>query len=106
MLADRYEGTGAMTANSDVSKYGWLVYLRESDKNGRGVIKPNATSFRGLIQSRNLLAASLKRLIDLEDLSEGDGGDWIPSLPAPIDRERMCSRCPHILTCGIFRGER
>ncbi|KAM7539934.1 hypothetical protein Aperf_G00000025032 [Anoplocephala perfoliata] len=105
MLSDRYSDR-----RPDVAREGWLVYLRQPDCHScqSGLIKPQAASFRGLIQTRNRLAASLKRLIALEDLVLGGGKvdvKWNPRLPSPLDRERICSRCPYLLTCGLFRSE-
>nr|CDS26055.1 dna2 helicase [Hymenolepis microstoma] len=106
MLSDRHSDHF-----QDVAKHGWLVYLRQPDQRQTGrsdLVKPQASSFRGLIQARNRLAASLKRLIALDDLIPEEGKEsakWRPQLPSPLDRERVCSWCPYLLTCGLFRGE-
>ncbi|KAM3185909.1 hypothetical protein ACTXT7_005434 [Hymenolepis weldensis] len=106
MLSDRHSDR-----LQGVAKQGWLVYLRQPSQyqtGQSGLIKPQASSFRGLIQTRNRLAASLKRLLSLDGLTyEVRKGDakWTPQLPSPLDRERVCSWCPYLLTCGLFRGE-
>ncbi|VDO08499.1 unnamed protein product, partial [Rodentolepis nana] len=106
MLSDRHSDRF-----QDVAKHGWLVYLRQPDRRQMGqsdLVKPQASSFRGLIQTRNRIAASLKRLIALDDLIPEEGKEnakWSPQLPSPLDRERVCSWCPYLLTCGLFRGE-
>ncbi|VDD81909.1 unnamed protein product [Mesocestoides corti] len=103
MLSDRH--ADRCRDKFDVSKFGWLVYLHEGAKSERGLVKPQAASFRGLIQSRNQLAASLRTLLSLDRLAD-ESGDWSPPLPRPVDSERVCSRCPYTLTCGVFRDDR
>lgn len=107
MLADRH----SKRITKDVSKFGWLVYLRQPEKSDRrSLIKPQAQNFCGLIQTRNSLATSLKKLIARENLevesAENDNVSWNPTLPPPLDRERVCSWCPYLFTCGLFRGEK
>lgn len=118
MLADRYDEVGPAVFNWAVSRYGWLVYLMQEAGSGgsgsrsSGIVKPLASSFRGLVQSRNYLAASLQRLISVEgvvarkEAVEMNDLVWNPGLPPPIDRARICSRCPHALTCSLFRDPR
>nr|CDS15042.1 dna2 helicase [Echinococcus granulosus] len=103
MLADRHADRIVNVAN-----YGWLVYLRHMDQSDlSGLVKPQANSFRGLLQTRNYLAASLRHLTSREGLMvEGEETKlWELPLPPPLDRERLCSWCPYFFTCGLLRGQ-
>ncbi|KAL5112224.1 DNA replication ATP-dependent helicase/nuclease DNA2 [Taenia crassiceps] len=102
MLSDRHADR-----IDNVANYGWLVYLRQMDQSDvSGLVKPQANSFRGLIQTRNHLAASLRNLTSREALvTEGEEAKvWEVSLPHPLDKERICSWCPYLFTCVMLRG--
>ncbi|VDM23211.1 unnamed protein product [Hydatigera taeniaeformis] len=104
MLADRHANRVTNVAN-----YGWLVYLRQTDQSyPSDLVKPQASSFRGLIQTRNHLAASLRRLAFPEESIGGveEGKTWELPLPPPLYRQRICSWCPYLFACEILRGHR
>lgn len=104
MLMDRHENRLNKTQEI-VGDFGWLVYLREVLGQVRAppdFVQPRATNFRGLLQARNEIAIALDRLTDSDNLAPANP-TWLPSLPTPVDRERICSRCSHLAVCGLFR---
>ncbi|XP_047736821.1 DNA replication ATP-dependent helicase/nuclease DNA2-like, partial [Hyalella azteca] len=50
---------------------------------------------RELLQLRNEMASYFAR----PPAVQKDGKLALPSLPSPIDRERACQGCPHLLVC-------
>uniref|UniRef100_A0A0X3PX29 DNA replication factor Dna2 N-terminal domain-containing protein n=1 Tax=Schistocephalus solidus TaxID=70667 RepID=A0A0X3PX29_SCHSO len=100
MLADRYRDQQNTSNAMDVGNCGWLVYLREPvDRQNRAIVRPSASSFRGLIDTRNRLAEAIQQVISLEKLRSST---WRPPLPPNIGQMRICSTCPQQLTCGLF----
>lgn len=78
-------------------KAGLLLYL----KDGSMVEVPAGDSEkRGLIQLRNEIIHYLTAKPVLE---EGLMPSALPPLPEPIDFERACMKCAHLLTCSVYQ---
>ncbi|XP_018026321.1 DNA replication ATP-dependent helicase/nuclease JHS1 [Hyalella azteca] len=71
---------------------GLLLYLRSGDMEE---VTTGHLEKRELLQLRNEMASYFAR----PPAVQKDGKLALPSLPSPIDRERACQGCPHLLVC-------
>ncbi len=78
---------------------GLLLYLRNSSVQE---IKAGVHEKRGLVQMRNEAA----RYLTAKVVDEGDDVRSQAALPPPIENRRICSTCPHLLTCALYQKVR
>ncbi|XP_012939097.1 DNA replication ATP-dependent helicase/nuclease DNA2 isoform X2 [Aplysia californica] len=79
---------------------GLLLYLKHNQMKTIDV-KPEAKS--GLIQLRNRLAEYLRRLVRRDTLDDGQVSYLLGQIPPPINNERACSKCAHLLSCSMYQ---
>ncbi|XP_042863351.1 DNA replication ATP-dependent helicase/nuclease DNA2-like [Penaeus japonicus] len=80
----------------DDPRAGLLLYLRDG---AMEEVPAGEREKRGLIQLRNEMIYYLKAKPELQE----DGELKLPSLPEPIDSERACTKCAHLLTCSVYQ---
>ncbi|CAL4122921.1 unnamed protein product, partial [Meganyctiphanes norvegica] len=77
-------------------KAGLLLYLKDGSMEE---VPGGDAEKRGLIQLRNTLVQHLSAKV----ISDGDGNMHPPELPPPIDHERACTKCAHLLNCSVYQ---
>ncbi|THD23218.1 DNA replication ATP-dependent helicase/nuclease DNA2 [Fasciola hepatica] len=113
MLFDRYGShyKFARKKNVQTARFGWLVYLQDPQSSvtaasDPGLIEPKMSEFRGLIQTRNRIAAHLMRVTgaNLDSPHQGTSSSlpWKPELPEPTKRLHTCKMCPVQLACSLL----
>ncbi|VDP71302.1 unnamed protein product [Echinostoma caproni] len=113
MLLDRYGPHCEFLPQKDIqtAPFGWLVYLQDNQLAGSstshpGLIEPNASNFRGLMQTRNRIATKLMRVtgmnLDIPPQADKSSTVWTPELPKPIRRLHTCEMCPVQLACSLL----
>nr|XP_027220953.1 LOW QUALITY PROTEIN: DNA replication ATP-dependent helicase/nuclease DNA2-like [Penaeus vannamei] len=75
---------------------GLLLYLRDG---AMEEVPAGEREKRGLIQLRNEMIYYLTA----KPMKQEDGELKLPSLPEPIDSERACTKCAHLLTCSVYQ---
>ncbi|XP_042230821.1 uncharacterized protein LOC121872220 [Homarus americanus] len=76
---------------------GLLLYLKDG---AMEEVPAGDNEKRGLIQLRNDIIHYLRAKPVLE---EGNSSPKLPPLPEPIDFERACTNCAHLLTCSVYQ---
>ncbi|CAG5133176.1 unnamed protein product [Candidula unifasciata] len=79
---------------------GILLYLKHGQMETVPV-KPQSQS--GLIQLRNNLAHYLAQGVRQETTATGQLTYQLGQLPQPINNQKACSRCAHLLNCSIYQ---
>ncbi|BFZ18502.1 hypothetical protein BsWGS_21541 [Bradybaena similaris] len=79
---------------------GILLYLKQGQMETVPVKPQNKA---GLIQLRNNLALYLKQGVRLEASETGQLAHQLGQLPPPINNQRACSSCAHLLNCSIYQ---
>ncbi len=88
-----------MSERREDPEAGLLLYLRNSSLQE---VKAGPNEMRDLIQLRNEMVAHLRT--ELETADDGQTGELLPGpLPEPLNRQRVCEQCPHLLTCAMHQ---
>ncbi|XP_045595912.2 DNA replication ATP-dependent helicase/nuclease DNA2 [Procambarus clarkii] len=78
-------------------KAGLLLYLKDG---AMEEVPAGDNEKRGLIQLRNDI---IHYITAKPVLLEGNLPQMLPPLPEPIDFERACTKCAHLVTCSIYQ---
>ncbi|XP_037778324.1 DNA replication ATP-dependent helicase/nuclease DNA2-like [Penaeus monodon] len=80
----------------DDPRAGLLLYLRDG---AMEEVPAGEREKRGLIQLRN----EMIYFLTAKPMKQEEGEFKLPSLPEPIDSERACTKCAHLLTCSVYQ---
>ncbi|CAE1265881.1 DNA2 [Acanthosepion pharaonis] len=80
---------------------GLLLYLK--DQPLMDTIPADQQNKRGLIQLRNELVDYLQNSLKQQSPLPSDLSVLLGNLPEPINNQRACPKCPHLLNCSLYQ---